>query len=107
MKSFKEQVNADIVGTFMNLEEFGTTHILDEKEVTLIIDDNELIERGKNSENYDGLYKKQVLIYVSAKDYGTLPRINKPICLDGKNYLVKSAIDEDGIYSIQMEANRA
>lgn len=108
MKTFKEQILADITETFFDLEEFGEKHMLDNKEVNLIIDDNELIERmNKTSDEYDGIFKKQVLIYVRAEDYGTLPRIDKPINLDGRDFLVKKAINEDGIYSIHMEANKS
>jgi hypothetical protein len=44
---------------------------------------------------------------VAASDYGPLPKQGSMINYDGKIYRVADAIDEDGMYSITMEANKA
>ena len=49
---------------------------------------------------------KEMLIYVSAKDFGKLPAVGRVLTLDGKSYTISDAIDEDGIYSLCLEANR-
>lgn len=106
-KSFKDVMRDDINNTFMNLDEFADTHIVDGKEIPVIIDENEIIEREKKMKsNMDGVYVKQKLMYVKADDFGALPAIGRAIMLDGKRYLVIDAVDEQGVYSITMEGNR-
>ena len=55
----------------------------------------------------DGIYKNQKLIFVAASDFGPLPKQGSLLTLDKRTYRVADAIDEDGIYSITLEANRA
>ena len=106
-KSFKEVMKDDVSHTFMNLDEFADLHKVDGKDIPVIIDENEIIEREKKMKsNMDGIYVKQKLIYVKADDFGALPAINRQIMLDGKSYIVIDAVDEEGVYSITMEANR-
>lgn len=106
-RSFKELVQKDVGDVFLRLDEFGDTHIIDGKEMTVLIDDNEIIEREKKMKsNMDGVYVRQKLIYVKAEEFGSLPAIGRAIMFDGKRYLVLEAVDEQGVYSITMEANR-
>ena len=106
-KSFKDVLKDDINNTFVNLNEFADIHIVDGKEIPVIIDENEIIEREKRMKsNMDGIYVKQKLIYVKAEDFGALPAIGRAIMLDGKRYLVTDVVDEQGVYSITMEGNR-
>lgn len=106
-RSFKELVQKDVGDVFLRLDEFGDTRIIDGKEMTVLIDDNEIIEREKKMKsNMDGVYVRQKLIYVKAEEFGSLPAIGRAIMFDGKRYLVLEAVDEQGVYSITMEANR-
>ena len=110
LPTFKELVQADISNTFMNADEFANLHDVDGKQMTVTIDNNEHIEREKRisqKQVMDGMYVKQVLIYVSGLEYGPLPAQGKQLVLDKKRYRVADAIDEDGLYSITLEANRS
>ena len=44
---------------------------------------------------------------VAASDFGAMPKQGAILNLDGKIYRVADAVDEYGIYSITIEANRA
>lgn len=106
-RSFKELVQKDVGDVFLRLDEFGDTHIIDGKEMTVLVDDNEIIEREKKMKsNMDGVYVRQKLIYVKADEFGSLPAIGRAIMFDGRRYMVLEAVDEQGVYSITMEANR-
>lgn len=106
--SFKEMVLQDAQLVFLNLEEFGELHHIAGKEIVAIVDDNEMIEREKRQKtNTDGLYQKQMLLYVLASEFGRLPAVGRTLEVDGKTYLVTDAVSEDGIYSISLEANRS
>lgn len=107
-KSFKEILNQDIENVFLNTLEFADIHNVDGKDMPVQVDDNEVIEREKKAKsNIDGVYVKQKLIYVKAKDFGPLPAIGRQIMLDGKRYLITDSTDEYGIYTITLEGNRS
>lgn len=106
--TFKEIMQRDVKQTFFNSEEFADTHIVDGKPMTAMIDDNEHIEREKRMKsNMDGIYARQTLLFVMASEFGPLPAWGRLLKLDGKTYTVVDAIDEAGVYTITLEANRS
>ena len=111
MMSFKELVEQDNRTVFMNLDEFADIHVINGKEIPCIIDNNEMIDREKRyqykrSLYADGVYLKEVLLYVKAEDFGPLPAVGRSLTLNKKSYIISDAIDEGGIYSISLEANK-
>ncbi|MFG6383459.1 MAG: hypothetical protein K1V96_04285 [Lachnospiraceae bacterium] len=106
--TFKELLRQDVKTVFLNPAEFGEKHIVNGKKMFIIIDDNELTEREKRMNSYiDGIYKKQTLVYVSAIDYGPLPGVGKPIIIDNRTFLVTDSLNESGVYSLHLEANKS
>ncbi len=105
--TFKEVVRMDIAETFLNMEEFAEKHLIDGRELTVIVDNNEQLEREKRYRMLDdGLYRKQILFYVSAEEFGRLPKIGRLMEFDSMSYQVTDAIREGGMYSISLEANK-
>lgn len=105
--TFKDIIKRDVKMTFLNTEEFSEMHTVNGKPMAVQIDNNEQIEREKRlNQHMDGIYVKQILMYVSAEDYGPLPKQGTSVSLDKRAYRVADAISEDGIYSITLEANR-
>ena len=109
--TFKEQIAQDVHNVFMNFDEFADKHMINGTEMLCIVDNNELIDREKryqykHSLYADGVYLKELLIYVKADDFGPLPAIGRMLTVDRKSYIVSDAIDEDGIYSLCLEANK-
>lgn len=109
--TFKEQIALDNTQVFMNDDEFGEIHNVNGKDMSVIIDNNELVDREKryqyrHSLYADGVYLKELLIYVKASDFGKLPAVGRVITFDSKSYIVSDAINEDGIYSLCLEANK-
>lgn len=109
MSKFKDMIASDIKSVFLNKEEFSDEHMVNGKLMICQIDENEAIERQQRSSKIheDGLYVKQKLLYVAAADFGKLPYIGRLIDLDGNNHRVVDAIEESGVFSITLEANRA
>lgn len=106
--TFKDIIKADVHDTFLNVEEFSDTHTVNGKEMAVQIDSNEQIEREKRfNQNMDGIFTNQRLIYVAADDFGPLPKQGSLLQFDKRTFRVVDAIDEDGVYSITLEANRA
>ena len=109
--TFKEQIAQDNRNIFMNLDEFSDLHMVNGKEMAVQVDSNEMIDREKRYQYRqrpyaDGVYLKELLIYVKAEDFGKLPAVGRVLTFDGINYTISDAIDEDGIYSLYLEANR-
>ena len=105
---FKDVIRADVHKAFLNTEEFSDMHMINGTEMAVQIDSKEQIEREKRyNQNMDGIYKNQKLIFVAASDFGPLPKQGSLLIMDKRTYRVADAIDEDGIYSITLEANRA
>lgn len=105
--TFKELVNSDIDNVFLNVDEFSEIHIVNGKSMPVMVDNNELIEREKRAkENMDGIYTRQNLIYVSAADFGPLPKQGTVLTLDNLTYRVVEAVSEEGIYAITIGANK-
>lgn len=81
-KSFKEVMKDDVNNTFMNVDEFADMHTVDGKEIPVLVDDNEIIEREKKMKsNMDGVYVKQKLIYVKAVTSDHWPAIGRRLSL--------------------------
>ena len=79
---FKELLRMDNETVFLNPDEFGEEHIISGRRMTIIIDDNEMIEREKRQisgrEYRQGVFHKQILFYVSAKVFGVFSSGAKP-----------------------------
>ena len=112
MRTFKEQIERDNRSVFMNFDEFGEIHKLNGKRKLVIVDEIELTEREKRIRNRDaikeeGLHRKQLLFYIEADKFGPLPSPGNLLNFDGKDYNITDANNEDGIYSISLEAKRS
>lgn len=109
LSEFKQIVRNDNRAVFLNLEEFADLHMVNDRQMSVIIDSNELEEREKayKGNNVEGIYKKTLLIYVLAVEFGRMPAVNSSLVLDGLTYRVTNAINEDAVYSIEMEAVRS
>ncbi len=106
--AFQEMLSQDIKDIFLNPEEFGETHLVDGKEMVVILDDNELVERNdKVKIMAEGLHERRLLLYVSAEDFGPEPLISRQMELDGEYFTVSDVSSEGGMYGISLEANRS
>lgn len=107
---FKEILREDIGALFFDLDEFAEMHEINGRQMCVVLDSNELLEResGNRIGRYqDGLYRAQLLLYVKAEEYGARPKVGSMLYLDGKPYRVSEAVDEGGVYSITLEVSRA
>ena len=110
--TFKEQIKADNKNVFMNTLEFSEEHVINDRKMPCITDNNELMTRRKKYQYRSKFYTdrvgiKEILIYVRAEDFGPLPKTGRQLMFDGMPYLISDAINEGGIYSIAMEFNKA
>lgn len=108
---FKGLLQQDNRRVFVNPAEFGEIHDVSGRSMAIILDDIEQVQREKRYAGdrayHQGVYKRQVLFYVLGNDFGALPATGRALRLDGKDYIITDAINEDGIYSISLEAQRS
>lgn len=106
---FKDVIKED-VAIFSNCKEFSAVHNVDGKEMPIVIDEMELIERENKYDKEsmgEGSYQKKLLFFVPASVFGRLPKVGRILTLDGKKYEVIDANREDGIFSITIGARKA
>ena len=75
--TFKEQIAEDIRTTFANEDEFWDWHVINGKNMLAMVDNNEMVDREKRyqyrkSLYADGVYLKELLIYVREADFRTI-----------------------------------
>ena len=106
---FKSLLARDVEEVFLNPDEFGESHTIDGVAMTAMIDEMENIEREKKMKSkMDGIYARQILLYVKASEFGSLPAQGRLLMLDGKRYMDVDAVQEDeNLYTITLEANRS
>ncbi|MBQ9090934.1 MAG: hypothetical protein IJY52_01525 [Anaerotignum sp.] len=106
--TLKDILRDDLEDVFFDLDEFAETHTVNGKQMSIIIDGNELGERkAASGKHFDGAYSNTILMYVKAEEYGARPKVGSMIVLDDKHYKVADVVDEGGVYSIAMGAVRA
>lgn len=107
--TFKECLAADLP-TFLNPDEFADIHTINGKEMTVMVDENELLERDKSKllgAPTGGLYKSRRLIYVFRLEFGPRPANGTMLNLDGRQFKIVQSTEEAGILAIELEAVRS
>lgn len=105
MLNFKDIIRQDAKQVFLNPSEFGENHIINGKSMTIIIDNNEMIEREKKYKNGEGLHRQQMLFYAAASEFGKLPANGRILEIDGHKYIITDAVKEGAVYSISAEVH--
>ena len=107
---FKEIAYNDISTVFLAPEEFGEEHVVDGRAMNIVMDNVEIIERSKKQSEagrIDGVFKRELLFYVSRSDFGPMPAQGRILTLDGRKYIVSDAVEEGGVYSITVGAMKS
>lgn len=108
MSAFKEQIASDLDNVwFSSLEEFWETHKINDVEMSVIVDNDELIRRTVKrvyTSGDSGLYTGHKLIMVRAAEYGARPAIGNQIIFDLRRYKIVDVDSQAGLYVIEMEA---
>lgn len=104
--SFKEILQKDR-NVFINTDEFAEEIDIEGNLIPTLKDSYELLQRNavRDSSEYEhGTFRNEMLIYVDGAKLGRLPMVGKNLKVENKNYLVKDAADEGGIYAITLKA---
>ena len=106
MSKFKDAVKRDIETTFINPEEFGDKHLLNDKEVICVVDTDALKEAKSTISNpFVGVFVNAVTIYVKTADLEQKPVVGEQLFLDNNLYIVRNVSDEMGLLAIIAEVH--
>ena len=86
MSKFKDQVQKDIFGVFLNLDEFAETHRIAGKKLRCVFDDDALKKRQGGEEL--SIAESSVMLYVKTADLGKRKQAGNTINIDGKEYVI-------------------
>jgi hypothetical protein len=107
--SFKECLEKDIT-VFLNIKEFGEEHILDDHKIAMIIDEdiiNERQNRKRATEYVEGLFAKEISLFVRSIDLPEIPVHGQMVILDGKKFFVNGVFNSNGVTEIELVANES
>ncbi len=106
--NLKDIMAADIDDIFLDPDENAEEHDINGQTVLCIID-GDLSRRRSNrqSDDYDGIYTRQMNISVRESDLGYRPERDQKMTVDGEWYLVVDCVVDAGMLEITLGANRA
>lgn len=102
MAKFKDLIYSDIA-TFLNLDEFAETCIIDGKNIDVIVDNDRLIERSKKE--YEGISVGEILYYAKVADFNKKPKQGMPQNFNGRLMQVFDIREDEGLYEIILNQN--
>ncbi len=105
MSNFKDFLAFDVKNTFFNENEFAQKLAVNGKEVTVILD-NEQLQQKQFGNGGEGLEKAEVLFSVPKMELDYRPRNGEIMQLGGKKYRVISVSSDDEMYVITLGRNQ-
>jgi hypothetical protein len=101
---FKDALAADIDNVFFETNEFAENVIIDGKSIPIILDNDVL--QGMSEIYAKGLAEGEQFIFVKEKDMFRLPQEGEMLTKDGKEWYIRHAVSEMGVYGIRIGRER-
>ena len=109
MSKFKDMVARDVKNVFLNADEFGETHVVNGRRMTVVLSGAEHTENaqrdGDSRTRYgkSATYSRQIVMHVASEDFGKLPAQGDDVVLDRMHYQVADAVDQQGMFRITLD----
>ena len=103
--NFKEMVANDIGNVFLNIDEFGTTHTFNGREIKCVIDEEKFQSKQKNSQNFlsdDGLFREGFTLFVEKSFFRYVPHTGELLKVDDVEYEVVACKIDMGLVEIDL-----
>jgi hypothetical protein len=101
---FKDAVAVDIDNVFFQTSEFGETVIIDGRSVPIILNNDML--QGMTELYAKGLAEGEQFIFVKEKDMYRLPQEGEELVKDGKEWYIRHAVSEMGVFGLRIGRTR-
>lgn len=102
--SLQEILENDIKNVFLNVDEFGSKHLIESKEIICIFDDEALRERQAGAEL--GVSESSLLIFARTKDLPCRKGVNEHLLVDHKEYTIDAWDENMGMTQIALSQVR-
>lgn len=93
------------MAVFLNLGEFGETHVIDGKPVVIVLDEDKLLERQAGAEL--AVAESSLLFYAAASD---LPKRRIPgsgMNVNGREYIIDAWSESAGMAQVVLSQTRS
>lgn len=100
--NFKGLVENDLK-TFVNSTEFGQAAIIEGELVTVVLDDDKMVERQLAKEIEGELHKERLLFYVEKSLLSFYPRPGNLAVIDDVKWEVAEVQEDQGLFTITTE----
>ncbi len=106
MRSFKEQLEKDFDYTFFNMDEFAEMHVIDGKEIPVVVDNETLLQMnlGKSARE-DGIFTDNIVLFIQKKHLEEEPVIGQIMEFDRVTYPVVNVLADLGGYTVILGGN--
>ncbi len=109
MSAFRDLIEADNEAVFLNLEEFGEYHELQETRCVCILQGDTVLKTlstgGGASQTYPMVYGVDLTVNVKTADLPEIPVYGQLFSVDDEHFLVQNVKDDMGMLTIELVAN--
>lgn len=102
--SFKEQIERDLDAVFLNLDDFGERHRVEGKEITVVVDNDQLNKLKKGQ--ILGLVEADMLLMGKAADFPEDLEPGNLLNVDGRELLIELSGEDMGLVEVALKQNR-
>ena len=103
MASFKDQVNRDIKGVFLDLEFFGEVYTIEDADVWVVIDNDELKARQGGQDL--AVAESATLFYARTNDLPRRRAAGESLNINGRECLIDDWKEDMGMSTIVLREN--
>lgn len=105
LSAFQQMIQDDIRSVFLNLEEFGSLHVVEGKEISIILapDQNISLSGGYRL----GVAGNSITIYAAVDDLPKRKESGQALNLDGREYIIDKWNEHQGIAEILLNQHHS
>lgn len=104
--NFKDQLAADVQSVFLASDEFATVHIIDDREVRVVIESDQEgthIYNAHPPSYAGGASVHQIIFFVDPLEMQYRPENDQQLAFDERLFTVRGVADDDGLYKVTIE----
>lgn len=104
MSAFKDMVARDLDAVFLNVDEFAELHMVEGKEIPVVMDDDRLTTLKKGQ--ILGLVEADMLLMGKVSDFPADMEPGRLLNVDGRELIVSKSIRDMGLIEAALRQNR-
>lgn len=104
MSAFKDMVARDLDAVFLNVDEFAELHMVEGKEIPVVMDDDRLTTLKKGQ--ILGLVEADMLLMGKVSDFPADMEPGRLLNVDGRELIVSKSSRDMGLFEAALRQNR-